>query len=163
MNSVNQMLGLHAEADESSAMEAISALQNRVAELEPFEQQNELLQNRIAEHDAAEIDLLIAAKGIAPDDVRAEQLKPVLLKMENRDDRVSFLDACVTVEKPVASLQNKLTNRTSRGPSASAQPDSDKASASRIGAVITQIRNRDKCSIEVAMAVARAEKPELFV
>lgn len=162
MNSVCTLLGLHAEADEQSVHEAVSALKNRVAELEPFEQQNEILANRLAEHDDAEVDGLIAAKGIAPDDARATHIKPVLLKMANRADRVSFLDACVIVETKTKP-QVKLLNRDTRGPGKHEpiEPGTH-AHANQIGSAMNHIRNRDKCSVEVAMATARAERPELF-
>lgn len=126
MKSVCTMLGLSAEADEQSVAAAVSALKNRVAELEPHATENAALKNRIADFDKAEVDSLIEAKGIKTDDVRRAHIVAAITPLKNRADRVSFLDAMVIVEPETKQQTQLFQNRTST-PSASQSNDQERA------------------------------------
>lgn len=123
MKTVCTLLGLSAEADEASVHAAVTTLKNRITTLEPLEAENTKLKNRNTEAESELCESLMDAHGIGSekqeDKTRREKLKPVLLAMKNRADRVAFLTECVPVEKLTTQPQRtqvQLKNRDTKVP-----------------------------------------------
>ena len=139
MKTVCTLLGLSADADEASVHAAVTSLKNRITVLEPMEAEVTQLKNRHAEFEAEQCDALMDAHGLKTDAPQRATLKPVLLGMKNRADRVAFLADCVA--KPAAAGkpgQVQLHNRDTKPPGSSAAPatepneDEQKATALKI-------------------------------
>jgi phage I-like protein len=100
MKSVCTLLGLSAEADEASVHAAVAKLQNRNTTLEPLEAENKTLKNRQTALETEnqtllgeQVDALLDAHQVKEEKVR-NRLKPLLVTMKNREDRVGMLTDC---------------------------------------------------------------------
>lgn len=164
MKSVCTLLGLSAEADETSILAAVTGLKNRCAELEPLAKENITLKNRITEQDVAEVESLMDAHGIKADAPARVSLKPVLVSLLNREARLSFLKDCVKVEAAPATHQMQLHNRNTKPPGSTSAPapvgDKELAAAQQKEVEAYRIANR--CSYTEARNQTRRMKPELF-
>lgn len=122
MKSVCTLLGLSADADETSVHAAVLKLQNRITTLEPLDGEIKTLRNRNTELEGEQVEALMDAHGLKPDDKARTALKPVLIKLSNRAERLTFLTDCVKVETPNPEPgtrnqpQHQLRNRDTKPP-----------------------------------------------
>lgn len=127
MKSIAAKLGLAPEASEDAILGEVIKLQNRATTLEPLGAENTTLKNRLTEMEGEQCEALMDAHGLKAEDASRAKLKPVLLNLKNREDRVSFLKDCVKVEaKPAPkSEQTKLHNRDTKPPGGNATEETD--------------------------------------
>jgi hypothetical protein len=120
------------------------------------------LKNRVTELLDEQIDVLLDAHGITDEAARGK-IKPVLVPMKNRADRVDFL---ALIPKPAAAAKpgaKPLTNREqARVPGiAKEQEGNNDAANAKKGALIRnralEIEKRDKCTLSQAFLVAQSE------
>lgn len=143
MKSIAQKLGLAAEASEDAILAEVTKIQNRITTLTPFETENTTLKNRNTELEGEQAESLMDAHGMKPDDAARAKLKPVLIGLKNREDRMSFLKDCV---KPIATTttaattQVKLHNRDTTPPGKGAA--TEEADTKTESAKATKIMNR---------------------
>ena len=90
MKSIAQKLGLAAEASEEAILDGVIKLQNRIAALEPLQAENTTLKNRIATQDGESVDALLDLHQVKDEKLR-NRLKPVLVPLANREERVAAL------------------------------------------------------------------------
>lgn len=90
MKSIAQKLGLAAEASEEAILDGVIKLQNRIATLEPLQAENTTLKNRIATQDGESVDALLDLHQVKDEKLR-NRLKPVLVPLANREERVAAL------------------------------------------------------------------------
>jgi phage I-like protein len=98
MKNIATKLGLAAEASEDAVLEAVTKIQNRVAQLEPLAAENEKLTHRVSELDASSVEALLTAHGVKDAKV-LNRMKPILLATKV-DDRQACLEEII----PKASL-----------------------------------------------------------
>jgi phage I-like protein len=167
MKSVCTLLGLSADADESSVHAAVTKLQNRVTTLEPLDKTNTELKNRNTELEGEQCDALMDAHGLDADKEKArrEKIKPVLLGLKNRAERKSFLAECCPVAAPAApraaGTQVKLHNRDTNAPGAGGGANvevEDSRAATKIMNRANEIRRDSKNQISLATAVRMAQR-----
>ncbi|MGB8352640.1 MAG: phage protease, partial [Chthoniobacteraceae bacterium] len=94
MNQIATKLGLSADASEEAILGELARILNRAADAEtrlrPLADENASLKNRIDSLESEQIDADLDAHGIREENVRGK-LRPVLIPMKNRADRVDFL------------------------------------------------------------------------
>lgn len=111
MKNIATKLGLAAEASEEAILGAVTTLQNRCTELEPLAAENTNLKNRLAALDGEQVDALLAERKLS-DEKLVNRLRPVLLNLKNREDRIAFLDDCqFTGETKHAAAPGRILNR----------------------------------------------------
>jgi len=166
MKNIATILGLAAEASEEAILAEVTRLQNRVTTLEPLDNENVKLQNRLKELDAANVDALLAGHGVKDAKI-LNRMKPVLLGM-SADQRQGFLDECLppaAAPAPVAptvSPQVKLHNRDTRPPAGGRQfvgdaPAANPAKALKIINRARQIK-KETPTLSDATAVLMAQR-----
>jgi phage I-like protein len=159
MKSVCTLLGLSAEADETSVHAAVAKIMNRNIELEPLATENTTLKNRITELDTAQVDGLLAERKITDAKV-VNRLKPVLSGLKNREDRVAFLDDCgfkAEAKKP-AQGEGRILNRGEGNPAEeTAEAADDQAKAQKIRNRARELQTSDKLTFDAAWARASQE------
>lgn len=140
MTTVLTALGLSADATEESALAAVTALKNRVGEL-----------------DAEQVDGLLAERKIQNEKI-VNRLKPVLRAMKNREERAAFLDECVAAAGHGAATRvlNRGTGDAGRLKSDAASAD-EKTSAERITNRAHELQTRGYAKFADAFAAATRE------
>ena len=136
MKQIAQRLGLSADASEEAILGELTKLENRATtaegQLAPITVERDTLKNRVTILDGEQIDADLDAHGIKDEAVR-NRVKPVLVPMTNRADRVEFIKL---IGKPEVKTTKPLTNRAdSKTPGAKPEAGSeeaDKATAQRI-------------------------------
>ena len=115
MKLIANRLGLSADASEDALLGELAKLENRAkaaddtaAATAALTAERDVLKNRVTELLAEQIDADIAAAGIT-EETTIVKLKPVLMPMKNRAERVDFL----ALMQPVVKVEVKapLTNR----------------------------------------------------
>jgi phage I-like protein len=171
MKNLLQKLGLSPDASEQSAIEAVTALQNRVTTLEP-------LLNRVTELETQNAQLLDAtveqdldkyANRFAAD--KRDAWKKSLLA--NRETALSLLESIIPPapanpsapsdpsDRPGRPLTNRAAAKTpdTTTPSTTADPAE---SARRLTSAIEDYRIANRCTYADARAAIRRKSPELF-
>jgi phage I-like protein len=146
MKSVCTLLGLSAEADESSVHAAVTKLMNR-GDATPSELI--VLRNRADITPAALTELQTANTTLLDEQIAADlathkvtdekvinRLIPVLKGMKNRADRVAFLTDCVKAAAKPATAETTIRNRGASAPACGTETETDDA------AKADKIRNR---------------------
>ena len=114
MNQIATKLGLSAEASEEAILGELARILNRAADAEtrlrPLADENASLKNRIDSLESEQIDADLDAHGIREENVRGK-LRPVLIPMKNRAERVGFLDLIAKPSAPTSQPVKPLTNR----------------------------------------------------
>ncbi len=157
MKTVCTLLELSADASEEAVHAAVTKLKNRNTELEPLATENETLKNRVTTHDAEQVTSLLAERKVT-DAKTVARLQPVLAKLANRADRVSFLDDCgFKAEAAKPATAGKVINRENGKPAAEVTVDTGAQTQ-----LVESIRIKNRCSYRDAWDQAKREKPELF-
>ncbi len=172
MKTVCSLLGLSADADETSVHAAVAKLLNRpdvTAEaftiLKNSADRTTTLETENQTLLGEQCEAMLDGVGIKSDDKRRPHLVNSLKVLKNRDDRLAhLLDFGF---KPVEAKATTPARVLNRGGNGNQQPAADAAGneqerCGKIKTGLTMIKNRDKCSTDVAMATLRSEKPELF-
>jgi len=133
MKTVCTLLGLSADADETSVHAAVAELQNRVSTLEPLETENKTLKNRLTEVDSASVDALLASHGVKDEKV-LNRLKPVILATPVTDRAQALVDFGFKVETKTTPA--RVLNR------GQGKPEEVEASPQDEQAKTEKIRNR---------------------
>ena len=146
MKSVATKLGLLAEASEEAILDAVTKLQNRATEMDG---KIVPLQTRVTELETAnnalmgeQVDGLLAQYGVSDAKV-VNRLKPMLLPLKNREERVScladlgFKAGQAALDKgKTGSTQTKLFNREAKAPEGGAADENNEREKAE------KIRNR---------------------
>ena len=165
MNTVAIKLGLAADVSEESILTEVTRLVNRVTEMIPHEEENKSLRERLDAADGEQAHTLLDLHGVRDEKVR-NRLKPVLLGLKNREERVSaLLDfGFKPEERRVADRQPlRLLNRgEGRQPRSEILNLNEQALAQRAEAEIGEYKIRNRCTYAEARNAVRVAKPELF-
>lgn len=148
MKNIAEKLGVAAGADEAACVAAITKLQNRLTELE-----------------TEQVEGLLAGHKITDEKV-INRLKPVLLNLKNREERVSFLDECLPAPSSGGNNpktpQKKLHNRDTTPPGNEEGDEAtteDKASANKIMNRAQELQKQTpKLSLATAVRMAQREQ-----
>lgn len=166
MKLINTKLGLSADANEASALEALDKLLNRATKAETdlgaLQPKYDLLTNRVSELLGEQIDADLATAGVTDADTIAK-VKPVLEAMKNREARVDFiglLGSKAAPSKEVKPLTNRTTAKAPTGKGA--ETPSEEELAQKAESEITTYRLQNRCSYAQARNAVRDAKPELF-
>jgi phage I-like protein len=135
MKTVCTLLGLSADADESSVHAAVTKLQNRVSTLEPLETENKTLKNRITEVDSASVDSLLVSHGVKEEKI-LNRLKPVILATPTADRAQALVDFGYKLVEAKPASQPRVLNR------GQGKPEEVEASGDDEQAKTEKIRNR---------------------
>jgi len=116
MKQIAQRLGLSGDASEEAILGELTKLETRAtaaeSQLAPLKVERDTLKNRVATLDGEQIDSELDAHGLTDEAIR-NRVKPVLLPMTNRADRVEFIKL---LQKPGdAATVKPLTNRSTAG------------------------------------------------
>jgi len=165
MNTVAIKLGLAADVSEESILTEVTRLVNRVTEMIPHEEENKSLRERLDAADGEQVHTLLDLHGVRDEKVR-NRLKPVLMGLKNREERVSaLLDfGFKPEERRVADRQPlRLLNRgEGRQPRSEILNLNEQALAQRAEAEIGEYKIRNRCTYAEARNAVRVAKPELF-
>jgi phage I-like protein len=138
MKQIATKLGLSADASEDAIVGELGKILNRAttaeANLATVTTERDTLRNRMLVIDGEIIDADLDAAGITDEAIR-NKVKPVLLKMSNRDERVDFIGLMhkPAAEKPGKTAQVKLLNRDGKKPGdAQADTGDDQEKAEKI-------------------------------
>jgi phage I-like protein len=140
MKLIANRLGLSADASEEAVLGELTKLQDRAtgaeAKLEPITKERDLLKNRVTDLLDEQIDADLATAGISDAAVIAK-LKPVLVPMKNRADRVEFLGLMAKPEKK-SEGKGPLTNRsTAKTPTLDIADETKDAAATKRATLIS--------------------------
>ena len=165
MKSIAAKLGLAAEASEDAILTEVTRLQNRITTLEPLDEENKTLKNRVNAIDDAQCEILLDLHGVKEEKLR-NRLKPVLVGMKNREERIAALvdfgHKAIEPGKADKGAQTRVLNRAD-GKTASAEvPADEKELAAKAEAEINDYKIRNRCSYADARNSVRSAKPELF-
>ena len=165
MKNIATKLGLAAEASEDSILAEVTKLQNRVSASEPLVEENKTLKNRIAEFDGEQADSLLALHGVKDAKI-INRLKPVLIGLKNREDRVATLVDLgykVLTDGQGKPSTGRVINRNNAGQqSAGSAAAAEPITAAALNDEVRKVMNRDGSKFETAFNVLKREKPELF-
>lgn len=137
MQKLKEALGLPDDAEEQAILDAVSALQKRVADVEA------------AKLDKEADDFVAANKALISDAVAIKKQY-----VENKDATISLFKALAVAAPP------QTQNRAAAKPPVVSAAAPDRATEQK--AFVMQVMNRDKCTFQKAWASARLEKPALF-
>jgi hypothetical protein len=166
MKSVCTLLGLSPDAAEDAVLAEVTKLKNRTATLEPLATENTTLKNRNTELEGEQAESLMDAHGMKADDGARVKLKPVLISLKNREDRIAFLKDCVkpAPQAPVKPGQTQLHNRDTKPPGGKAADAATAGDETAQKNLAVKIRNRatelsatKKISFEAAWNQAKQE------
>ena len=165
MNTVAIKLGLASDVSEETILAEVTRLLNRVTEMIPHEEENKSLRERLGTVDAEQVHTLLDLHGVRDEKIR-NRLKPVLMGLKNREERVAALldfgfktDERRTTER----AQPRLLNRgEGRQPRAEIITLNDQALAQRAEAEIGDYKIRNRCTYAEARNAVRIARPELF-
>lgn len=168
MKSVCTLLGLSAEADEQSVHAAVSKIINRGditpdalttlrAEHKLFGEQNQTLLGE-------QCDALMDAHGIKGDDKVRNRLRPTLVALKNREDRIACLTEFgfkpVDPTKPAAT--RVLNRQDNKGVKQETTATDEQELALKAEGEITTYKITNRCTYAEARNAVRLQKPELF-
>jgi phage I-like protein len=165
MNTVALKLGLAADANEELVLAEVTRLLNRVKELLPHEEENKSLRDRLGAIDSEQVHTLFDLHGVKEEKIR-NRLKPVLMSLKNREERVAALldfgfksDEHRSPDRPAARVLNR---GESRQPRSAVLGLNDQMLAQRAEAEIGDYKIRNRCTYAEARNAVRTAKPELF-
>jgi hypothetical protein len=165
MNTVAIKLGFAADVSEEIILAEVSRLLNRVTEMIPHEEENKSLRERLGAIDGEQVHTLLDLHGVRDEKIR-NRLKPVLMGLRNREERVTaLLDFGFKPEerRAVDRQPPRLLNRgEGRQPRAEVMNSNEQALAQRAEAEIGDYKIRNRCSYAEARNAVRIAKPELF-
>ena len=165
MNTIADKLGLAADVSEETVLAEVTRLLNRVTEMIPHEEENKSLRERLGAIDGEQVHTLLDLHGVRDDKIR-NRLKPVLMGLRNREERVAaLLDfGFKPEERRVADRQPpRLLNRgEGRQSRAEVMNLNEQALAQRAEAEIGDYKIRNRCTYAEARNAVRIAKPELF-
>lgn len=136
MKTVCTLLGLSADADETSVHTEVSKLKNRITELEPLATENKTLKNRVAEFDGEQIDGLLDSCGVKEEKIR-NRMKTGMEPLKNREERLTYLADFGHVPGKPATTQPRVLNRGTGNAAAT-----EAATGTDEQALTEKIRNR---------------------
>jgi len=129
MKSVCTALGLSPDAAEDVVLAEVTKLKNRgditVADLTTLRNRETALGTENATLLGDQCEALMDAHGLKADAPARATLKPVLVGLKNRADRVSFLSECVAKPQAPAGPHTTLRNRDTKSPGAAANSEPD--------------------------------------
>lgn len=166
MKSIATRLGLSAEASEDAILAEVTKLFNRAetaeGQLAPLKNRNTELEGVNVTLLDEQVDALLDAHGVKEAKLR-NRLKPALIPLKNREDRVGFLVDLghkAGTAKPAVVL-NRDQGRT---PGQEETPATDDAAAlaQKVEAEIQTYKITNRCSYEQASRHVMLTKPELF-
>jgi phage I-like protein len=165
MNTVAIKLGLATDAPEEIVLAEVTRLLNRVTELIPHEEENKSLRDRLSAIDGEQVHTLLDLHGVRDEKIR-NRLKPVLLSLKNREERVAALldfgfkpEERRSPDRQPARLLNRLEGRQ---PRAEFMNLNEQALAQRAEAEIGDYKIRNRCTYAEARNAVRIARPELF-
>jgi hypothetical protein len=165
MNTVAIKLGLAADAPEETVLAEVSRLLNRITELVPHEEENKSLRDRLSAIDDEQVHTLLDLHGVKDEKIR-NRLKPVLMSLKNREERVAALsdfgfkpEERRSPGRPAARLLNRFEGRQ---PRAEIVNLNEQALAQRAEAEIGDYKIRNRCTYAEARNAVRVARPELF-
>jgi hypothetical protein len=165
MNTVAIKLGLAPDVSEEIILAEVTRLLNRVTEMIPHEDENKLLRERLGAVDAEQVHTLLDLHGVRDEKIR-NRLKPVLMGLKNREERVAaLLDFGFKPEerRTAERAQPRLLNRgEGRQPRAEILTLNEQALAQRAEAEIGEYKIRNRCTYAEARNAVRIARPELF-
>jgi phage I-like protein len=170
MKSIATKLGLSAEASEDAISAEVEKLLNRAksaeAELAPLRTERDELKNRNTELEGEQVETELAGRSLPAEKVA--KLRPVLLPMKNRADRVAFLDEVIGKQGATASIGTKpnvFHNRQAAGTPTVDHTGAEvngQAQAAKAEAEVQSYKLANRCTYDQAYNQVRAQKPELF-
>lgn len=164
MNTIATKLGLAADVSEEIVLAEVTRLLNRMTEMLPHEEENKLLRERLGTIDGEQVHTLLDLHGVRDEKIR-NRLKPVLMDLKNREERVSalldfgFKPEERRMERQTPRLLNRSEGRQSRPELLSLN---EQVLAQRAEAEIGDYKIRNRCSYAEARNAVRIAKPELF-
>jgi phage I-like protein len=165
MNTVAIKLGLTADASEEIVLAEVTRLLNRVTEMIPHEEENKSLRDRLGAIDGEQVHTLLDLHGVKDEKIR-NRLKPVLMGLKNREERVAaLLDFGFKPEERRSADRQppRLLNRgEGRQPRTEVLGLNEQALAQRAEAEIGDYKIRNRCTYAEARNAVRIAKPELF-
>src|SRR5882724_4314663 len=167
MNTVAIKLGLAAEVSEEIILAEVTRLLNRVTDMIPHEEENKSLRDRLGVIDGEQVHTLLDLHGVRDEKIR-NRLKPVLMGLKNREERVAaLLDFGFKPEERRASMADRLPPRLlNRNEGRQPRPEilhlNEQELAQRAEAEIGDYKIRNRCTYTEARNAVRVAKPELF-
>jgi hypothetical protein len=165
MNTVAIKLGLAGDVSEEIILAEVSRLLNRVTDMIPHEEENKSLRDRLGAIDGEQVHTLLDLHGVRDEKIR-NRLKPVLMGLKNREERVAaLLDFGFKPEerRAVDRQPPRLLNRgEGRQPRSEIMNLNEQALAQRAEAEIGDYKIRNRCTYAEARNAVRVAKPELF-
>ena len=165
MNTIANQLGLAADVSEEIILAEVTRLLNRVTEMIPHEEENKSLRERLGVIDADQVHTLLDLHGVRDEKIR-NRLKPVLISLKNREERVAALldfgfkpEERRPTERPTPRLLNRGEGRQPRSEIINVN---EQALAQRAEAEIGDYKIRNRCSYAEARNAVRIARPELF-
>jgi hypothetical protein len=165
MNTVADKLGLATDVSEEMVLAEVTRLLNRVTEMIPHEEENKSLRERLSIIDADQVHTLLDWHGVRDEKIR-NRLKPVLMSLKNREERVAALldfgfkpEERRTTERPAPRLLNRGEGRQ---PRSEVMNVNEQALAQRAEAEIGDYKIRNRCTYAEARNAVRIARPELF-
>lgn len=165
MNTVAIKLGLGADVSEEIILAEVTRLLNRVTEMIPHEEENKSLRERLGAIDGEQVHTLLDLHGVRDDKIR-NRLKPVLMGLCNREERVAALldfgfkpEERRAIDRQPPRLLNRGEGRQLR---AEITNLNEQALAQRAEAEIGDYKIRNRCTYAEARNAVRIAKPELF-
>jgi uncharacterized Zn finger protein (UPF0148 family) len=170
MSKVNTLLGLSADAEESSVIEAVTKLLNRgditVADLTTLRSRSTTLETENAALLEEQVEGLLSERKVTDEKI-INRLKPMLKPLKNRAERVACLDELgfdgeetVATEAATGKVLNRRDGKTPTGAAAGAQ--TEEARVQKQEAEIDDYRIKNRCSYEIARNQVRRTQPALF-
>jgi hypothetical protein len=165
MNTIANQLGLAADVSEEIILAEVTRLLNRVTEMIPHEEENKSLRERLSVIDADQVHTLLDLHGVRDEKIR-NRLKPVLISLKNREERVAALldfgfkpEERRPTERPAPRLLNRGEGRQPRSEIINLN---EQALAQRAESEIGDYKIRNRCSYAEARNAVRVARPELF-
>lgn len=169
MKSVATKLGLSADASEDAVLSELTKIMNRMSEAET---KIIPLTNRVTELETAtavmvgeQIDADLDMHGVKEEKVR-NRLKPVLIPLKNRAERVAFLTDLNLAPAAGAKVETKgagtVLNRSQAGTPGNQAQGGQEANSKALFAAVADYRVKNRCTHEEAWSAVKREKPELF-
>jgi phage I-like protein len=169
MKTVLVELGLSADAAEESALVEVRKLKNRVTELTsqvtPLTQRVGALESENQTLLGEQVDALLDAHGIKSDAPVRNRLRPVLIGLKNREDRLATLvdfGFKPGEQAQAGQVQKKLQNRDTRPPtgkngSEGTEGQAETVQATKIMNRAREIEREQKVSLATAVGMAQHE------
>lgn len=165
MNTVAIKLGLATDASEEIVLAEVTRLLNRVTEMIPHEEENKSLRERLNAVESEQVHTLLDLHGVKDEKIR-NRLKPVLVGLKNREERVAALldfgfkaEERRMAERPSPRLLNRNDGRQLNPELLSLN---EQALAQRAESEIGDYKIRNRCTYAEARNAVRVAKPELF-